>query len=185
VLSPTTGFFDETTVKETPDLSFNNTQPLADLVNQNAAAIEAVVPGANGNTVPAQFEGKNFLGGSIFNDLIEWNAPGITDPNGRFHQSLNTCNGCHGPETNTTFLMITPRFAGSEATLSPFLTGTTVFDRFSGQSRTLNDMQRRNADLTGLVCGTDGGAPPPPADAGSPPPTTDAGAPPPPDATAD
>lgn len=171
-LSPATGFFDETTVKETPDLSFNNTQTLADLVNQNAAAIEAVVPGANGNTIPAQFEGQNFLGGSVFNDLIEWNAPGITDPNARFHQSLNTCNGCHGPETNTSFLMITPRFAGSQATLSPFLTGTTVFDQFSGQVRTLNDLQRRNADLTSLVCTGDGGS----ADAGPPPPTLDGGA---------
>jgi hypothetical protein len=148
-LSPTTGFFDETTVKETPDLSFNNTQTVADLVNQNAAAIEAVVPGANGNTIPGQFEGKSFLGGSVFNDLIEWNAPGIADPDARFHLSLNTCNGCHGPETNTNFLMITPRrFAGSEAALSPFMTGTTVVDRFTGQPRTLNDLQRRNADLT-------------------------------------
>ena len=172
VLSPTTGFFDETTVKETPDLGFNDTQTLADLVNSEPAAIEAEVPGANANTVPVQFEGQHFLGGSVFNDLIEWNAPGITDPNARFHQSLNTCNGCHGPETNTTFLMITPRFAGSEATLSPFMTGTTVFDQFSGQQRTLNDLQRRNADLTGLVCGTDAGAPPPPppADGGAPPP---------------
>jgi hypothetical protein len=169
VLSPTTGFFDETTVKETPDLSFNNTPTLANLVNQNAAAIEAVVPGANGNTIPLQFGGQNFLGGSVFNDLIEWNAPGIADPNARFHMSLNTCNGCHGPETNTSFLMITPRFAGSEATLSPFLTGTTVFDQFSGQVRTLNDLQRRNADLTSLVCGApDGGGGP--ADAGPPPP---------------
>jgi hypothetical protein len=172
VLSPSTGFFDETTVKETPDLSFNGTPTLATFVNQNAAAIEAVVPGANGNTVPLQFQGQNFLGGSNFNDLVFWNAPGITDPNARFHQSLNTCNGCHGPETNTTFLMITPRFAGNEATLSPFLLGTTVNDPFSGQVRTLNDLQRRNADLTGLVCAGDGGAPPPPP----PPPPSDASA---------
>ena len=32
---------------------------------------------------------------------IDWNAPGINDPDARFHMSLNTCNGCHGPETNT------------------------------------------------------------------------------------
>ncbi len=184
VLSPTTGFFDETTVKETPDLSFNGTNTLADFVNQNAAAIEAVVPGAMAGTVPLQFEGQNFLAGSIFNDLIQWNAPGITDPNARFSQSLNTCNGCHGPETNTDFLMVNPRNPGSEATLSPFLTGTTVQDPFSGQSRTLNDLGRRKADLTALVCGTDGGAPPPvdaappPTDAAPPP--FDGGAPPPP-----
>jgi hypothetical protein len=180
VLSPTTGFLDETTVKETPDLSFNGSTTLADFVNQNAAAIKAVVPGAMAGTVPLQFEGKNFLGGSNFNDLVRWNAPGITDPDARFGQSLNTCNGCHGPETNTTFLMISPRFGTNEATLSPFITGTTVQDPFSGQSRTLNDLGRRKADLTGLVCGTDGGSPPP-GDAGPPPPPpVDGGRPPPP-----
>jgi hypothetical protein len=182
VLSPSTGFLDETTVKETPDLSFNGTTTLADFVNQNAAAIKAVVPGAMAGTVPLQFEGQNFLGGNNFNDLVRWNAPGITDPDARFSQSLNTCNGCHGPETNTTFLMITPRSSGSEAVLSPFLTGTTVQDPFSGQSRTLNDLSRRKVDLTGLVC-TDGGAPPstdaalPPVNA---PPPLDASLPPPP-----
>jgi hypothetical protein len=192
VLSSTTGFLDETTVKETPDLSFNGTTTLADFVNQNAAAIKAVVPGAMAGTVPLQFEGSNFLGGSNFNDLVRWNAPGITDPDARFSQSLNTCNGCHGPETNTTFLMISPRGPGSEASLSPFITGTTVQDPFSGQTRTLNDLARRKADLNGLVCGTDGGTPPPPpvdaappptVDARPPPPSGDAGSPPPPPST--
>jgi hypothetical protein len=175
VLAPTTGFFDETTVKETPDLSFNGTQTFADFVNQNAAAIIAEVPGANDNTVKAVFEGKSFLAGSVFNNQIEWNGPGITNPDARFHASANTCNGCHGPETGTfNFTMITPRNQGVEAQLSPFLTGTTVFDRFSGQSRTLNDLARRRADLTSLVCATDGGSPPP-IDARPPPPPTDAG----------
>lgn len=72
--------------------------------------------------------------------------------------SLNTCNGCRGQETNTKFLMITPRFPGNEASLSPFLTGTDVFDQTSGMMRHLDDLGRRRADLTGLVCGTtDGG----------------------------
>ncbi|MDP9001396.1 MAG: LamG domain-containing protein [Myxococcota bacterium] len=179
VLSPTSKFFDETTVKETPDLIFNGTPTLTDFVNTNAAAIKAVVPSAMAGTVPVQFEGKNFLGGSVFNNLIEWDAPGIADPDARFHQSLNTCNGCHGPETGTTFLMITPRFPGSEATLSPFITGTTVRDQFSGQSRVLNDLARRRADLTNLVCPTDAGSPQP-IDASPPPLDLDAGPPPPP-----
>ena len=54
VLSPTTGFLQETTVKETPDLGFNGSQTFADFVNQNASAIIAEVPGATG-VVPAQF----------------------------------------------------------------------------------------------------------------------------------
>ncbi|HVT06684.1 MAG TPA: LamG domain-containing protein [Polyangia bacterium] len=151
-LSPTTGFFDEVTVKETPDLGFNGTQPFADFVNQNEQAIIAVVPGAPSSTVPDVFENQSFLAGSVFNDLIEWNGPGIRNPEARFHASLNTCNGCHGPETNTTFLMINPRSVGSEAGLSPFLTGTLAFDQFTGQQRQLNDLGRRQADLTGVVC---------------------------------
>ncbi|HVY39135.1 MAG TPA: LamG domain-containing protein [Polyangia bacterium] len=152
-LSPTTGFFDEVTIKETPDLSFNGTPTFADFVNQNEQAIIAVVPGAPSNTVPNVFENRNFLAGSVFNDLIEWGGPGIANPEARFHASLNTCNGCHGPETNTTFLMIGPRGIGSEATLSPFLTGTSAFDQFTGQQRTLNDLGRRKDDLTAVVCG--------------------------------
>jgi hypothetical protein len=126
-------------------------------VNANAQAIEAVLPGAPSSTVPETFEGASFLAGSAFNDFFFWSGPGITDPDARFHASVNTCNGCHGPETNTSFLMISPRSIGTEAGLSPFLTGTTVFDPFSGQQRTLNDLGRRQADLTSVVCAPDGG----------------------------
>jgi hypothetical protein len=115
-----------------------------------------VVPGAPSSTIPASVGGQPFLAGSVFNDLIQWNGPGIADPEARFHASLNTCNGCHGPETNTGFLMVFPRSVGAESLLSGFITGTTVFDPFSGQSRTLNDLGRRKTDLTGVVC-----APPP------------------------
>jgi Concanavalin A-like lectin/glucanases superfamily len=154
-LSPTTGFFDEVTVKETPDLRFNQTPALAGLVNSEPAAIKAVLPGANGHTIPEQLNGAGFLGGSVINSgFFSWNAPGITDPDARFHMSLNTCNGCHGRDTNTAFLMINPRFPGQEARLSPFLTGTTAFDQFTGQLRPLNDLARRRADLTAMVCGT-------------------------------
>jgi hypothetical protein len=151
-LSASTGMFDEVPVKETPDISFNQTPTFADFVNQNEQAIINVIPGAPSRTVPAQFEGVNFLAGSAFNDFFQWNAPGINNPEARFHASLNTCNGCHGPETNTNFLMISPRSIGSEAQLSPFLTGTTVFDFTSGIQRTLNDLKRRRDDLTPLVC---------------------------------
>jgi hypothetical protein len=149
VLSPETGFFAETTVKLTPDLGFNQTPTLARFVNQNAAAIVA-----EKHTVPEQFEGTPFLAGSVFNDLIVWSAPGIADGEARFRFSLNTCNGCHGPETNTSFLQINPRFLGSEATLSPFLTGTTVFDRTTGQVRTLNELARRKDAFTQFLCST-------------------------------
>jgi concanavalin A-like lectin/glucanase superfamily protein len=152
VLSPTTGLFAETTVKETPDLSFNNTPTFANFVNQNAAAIIAEVPGGDSHTVPLEFEGKSFMGGSVFNNQELWNGPGITDSEARFHASLNTCNGCHSSETGTKFLMVIPRFRGSEAQLSPFMTGISLNDPFTGQVRTLNDLARRRTDLASLVC---------------------------------
>jgi hypothetical protein len=66
--------------------------------------------------------------------------------------ATNTCNGCHGPETGTSFLMVFPRVVGEEAALSQFLTGVTVFDQFAGMPRTLNDLARRQASLGSLVC---------------------------------
>src|SRR5205085_9420471 len=112
-LSPTTGLFDQVTVKETPDLQFNGSAALADLVNANAAAIKAVIPGANGHTMPELLNGAGFLGGAVINSgFFFWNAPGIIDPDAMFHMSLNTCNGCHGQQTNTRFLMVNPRSPG-------------------------------------------------------------------------
>ena len=148
VLSGASGFLEEATVKLTPDLGFNGTQILADYVNQNEEAIVA-----EQHVVPDQFAGVPFAGGSVFNPLIFWQAFGIANNEARHKFSLNTCNGCHGPETGSGFLQISPRFSpGQEAFLSPFLTGTVVFDPFSGQTRALNDLSRRRADLTGLVC---------------------------------
>ena len=105
--------------------------------------------------------------------IVVWSGPGIANDDARFHASLNTCNGCHGPEASTTFLQITPRSPGSAATLSPFLTGTTVTDS-AGVTRTVNDLGRRRTDFTGIVCGSSDAGPPPPVDA-SPPPTADGG----------
>jgi hypothetical protein len=187
-LSPDDGFFRQVPLAGTPDLGFNGTQTFADFVNQNADAIKAVVPAGVDNTVPLVFEGQNFQAGTVFNNLQIWSAPGIVDPEARFHASLNTCNGCHGPEVNTTFLQISPRglSGGGEAQLSPFIAGTTVFDPITGQPRTINDLGRRRVDLTSLVCppDPDAGPPPPPRDAGVPtrdampaPPGREAGAP--------
>jgi hypothetical protein len=159
-LSPETGFFRQVPLSETPDLGFNGTATFANFVNQNAEAILSLVPGGTGNTVPPVFEGQRFQAATVFNNLELWSAPGILDPEARFHASLNTCNGCHGPESGSGFLQISPRFpgGGDEAFLSPFITGTSVFDPFTGQVRTLNDLARRRADLLSLVCGDE--APP-------------------------
>jgi hypothetical protein len=146
-LSPTTGFFQEAGDALTPDLSLNGTPTLADFVNQNEAAILNQL-----HTVPATFEGQPFQAGSSINPLIFWTAPGIKNNDARQLFSLNTCNGCHGPETGTGFLQIAPRFPGQVSQLSGFLTGITVSDPVSGVPRTFADLQARKQDLTQLVC---------------------------------
>ena len=160
-LSPTTGHLVPTPLPLTPDLSFNRTDVLGEFINANEASIIAET-----HTVPATFLGQPFQAGAVFNDLSVWSAPGVNNNEARFRLSLNTCNGCHSQETNTTFLQIGPRFPGQTASLSPFLTGTVVFDQQSGQPRALNELNRRNRILHVRVCPDT----PPPAE-----PTVDAG----------
>lgn len=147
VLSPTSGRLEPDALALTPDRSFNNTSTLASYINANQDAIIA-----EKHTVPAVFNGQPFQAGAVFNDLSTWFAPGVNG-DARFHFALNTCNGCHSTsETGTFFTQINPRTAFSEASLSPFLTGITISDPANGQSRTLNDLRRRNADLKAVVC---------------------------------
>jgi hypothetical protein len=146
-ISASTGGLEPRTINLTPDLSFNGSAALGRFINANEGAILA-----DQHVVQLQFEGAPFLGGSVFNDLVRWTAPGIQNSEARFHFSLNTCNGCHGPETNTTFVQVAPRELGFLATLSPFLLGTTVLDPVTGESRSFNDLERRRVDLEGLVC---------------------------------
>ena len=154
VLSPDTGKLIPSTIKLTPDRKFNNTDTLASYINANESKIIAET-----HDVPEQFAGAPFLTGSVLNDgFTVWTARGINNSEARFHFALNTCNGCHSQETNTRFLQISPRFpGGGEASLSPFLQGTTVFDRASGTVRNLNDLARRQTDLKGIVCPPDAG----------------------------
>ncbi|WP_437313737.1 LamG-like jellyroll fold domain-containing protein [Sorangium sp. So ce385] len=148
VLSPDTGFLRPETVKLTPDIAFDGSATLADFINQNEAAIVA-----EQHTVPDSFQGSPFLGGSSFNNLTAWTAPGILNNEARHKFSLNTCNGCHGAaETGTPFLHVNPRSLGSEATLSGFMTGINMPDPVTGELRFLNDLGRRNQDLKALVC---------------------------------
>jgi hypothetical protein len=147
-LSADTGRLVPATIKLTPDLGFNNSSTLASFINANQATILTET-----HTVPEQFEGSPFLGGAVLNDFItQWNAPGINNLEARFHFAVNTCNGCHSTETGTFFLQISPRFPGNEASLSGFLTGTSVFDPFAGVLRNFNDLGRRADDLRAIVC---------------------------------
>jgi hypothetical protein len=147
-ISPSTGFLQQSTVKLTPDQGFDQSPTLASFVNANEADILL-----EKHTVPELFAENPFLGGSSFNNLTAWSAPGIVNNEARHHFSLNTCNGCHGAaETGTGFLHVAPRSPGFEAQLSGFMTGTTVPDPVTGASRTFNDLGRRKVDLEGLAC---------------------------------
>jgi len=157
VLSKDTGRLVQTGVPLTPDRSFNRSPLLADFVNANEAAIIAET-----HTVPDELGGKPFLAGTIDNPLTTWFAPGINNNEARHHLALNTCDGCHGGETNIPFLQIFPRSQGQVSSLSQFLTGGTVFDPISGQPRQFSELARRNRDLHQLVCPNDPLPPPPP-----------------------
>jgi concanavalin A-like lectin/glucanase superfamily protein len=140
------GFLHQTPVAVTPARGFDNSDRLARFINQNEAVILT-----ERHTVPDLFEGEPFGAGAIANNIDIWSAPGVSSE-ARHKFSLNTCNGCHGAETNTGFLHVSPRFPGGQAQLSAFMTGTTAFDPFTGEPRQLNDLGRRRADLRGMVC---------------------------------
>lgn len=146
-LSPSTGLLEPAPLTQTPDLGFNNASTLASFINANAPAILA-----DKHTVPLSFGGQPFQAGSVFNNLSTWFAPGVA-ADARHHFAINTCNGCHSSqETGTFFTHIVPRFAFEEADLSRFLTGVTVNDPVTGLARTFNELGRRRADLTSVVC---------------------------------
>ena len=172
-LSAETGLLGQVPLPGTPDLSLNGTSTFANFVNQTAAASVGFLPGGSANAVPAEFEGQSFQAGAIlngsasFNSFDTWSAPGIVDPEARFRVALNTCNGCHSPETDSGVFQIEAG-DGGEAFLSFFITGTTVADPVTGQLRTFNDLARRKADLASLVCRTGADPAPPSPDAGAP-----------------
>jgi hypothetical protein len=117
-------------------------------VNANEARILA-----GKHVVPNLFENLPFRGGNAPTNIdTTWRATGITNNQARHLVSVNTCNGCHGGETQTQFLHIGPRSATSVAPLSTFMTGKTVRDPVSGQSRTFNDIARRRTDLRNILC---------------------------------
>jgi hypothetical protein len=148
-ISPTTGFMAPATVFLTPDASFNSSERLGRFINQNETAVLAET-----HEVPEVFEGAPFLGGAIFNNIDFWSAPGITNPEARHKFSLNTCNGCHGAETQTAFLQINPRVPGQASVLSGFLNGETVSDPVTGMPRRLAELARRRLLLESAVCPT-------------------------------
>jgi len=146
-LSPASGRLEPAPLALTPARGFDASTTLASYLTSNQTAILA-----ERHTVPLSFDDQPFQAGAVLNNLETWLAPGV-DNEVRHHFSVNTCNGCHSlQDTGTFFLQILPRGQFSEASLSGFLTGTTVLDPVTQEPRTFNDLARRKADLEAIVC---------------------------------
>lgn len=132
----------------TPANNLDGTQVLADFMTANATAIKAQT-----HTVPRAFQSRPFQAANSTNNIDFWNAPGITDSTLRHRFSINTCNGCHGAESSTSFLHVEPRAAGQQARLSGFLTGVDVSDPVIGTTtRRFSDLNRRANGLKAFLC---------------------------------
>ena len=132
----------------TPANNLDNTATLAAFINTNATAINAQT-----HTVPLSFESRPFLAASVTNNIDFWNAPGVTNSTLRHRFSINTCNGCHGAESSTSFLHVFPRAAGQPAQLSGFLNGVDAVDPVTGTTtRRFSDLNRRANGLKAFLC---------------------------------
>ncbi|MEI2432397.1 hypothetical protein RDV84_06745 [Lysobacter yananisis] len=107
-----------TTAKQTPHHSLNGSSLLASYINANEAAILAGT-----HVVPLSYLGQPMLTGTVRNTQTVWNAPGIVNNNARHIVSRDTCDSCHGRETQTRFVHIGPRNPGTASPLSRFLIG--------------------------------------------------------------
>ena len=140
------------TVKKTPRNALNNSALLADFINSHCAEILA-----NNYDVPDAVSGQPFLGAVSNTNLSPadaWNAAITCSDVATTRQifSLNTCNACHGIETQTGFTHVNPASFGVTAGLSGFLTGITVADPVSGTPITFSDLDDRAKKLQLLVC---------------------------------
>jgi hypothetical protein len=107
----------ETTIEQEPDDSLNESQVLADYLNEFANDI------LSGHyRVPCAYPdpGEPFRGAANEYNTLVWNAPGVAQEV-RDKFALNTCSGCHLVETGTVFTHIDPRLEGVQSTISDFL----------------------------------------------------------------
>lgn len=162
------GYFEETDVKQEPDIRFNNTQVLVDYVGANASLL--VGPPSAGHDVPLHVTTPSYSGPfraasapvPVIWNLLPGSLPGLNSPapvtpppatvrdDAIFELALNTCSGCHQAETRTQFAHIDYySIPGQPALLSGFLTGITLPDpRKASIPRHFNDLARRAIDLT-------------------------------------
>ncbi len=143
----------EVTVAQTPADSRQRTQHLANYINQETPAILA-----GQHVVPLSFQNLPLRGGASPHSLnFNWDGPqppncgAITTPEARHIVSRDTCNGCHGGETNTFFKHVEPRQPNQVAALSAFLTGSGPLTDICGLKHTFGDIERRRVDLCQLL----------------------------------
>lgn len=167
------GALQAVSVRQTPALAFNGghfgprAADLATWVNAHAAAVLAhrhtvpdfLAPGGDADPFLGPFASNFEVRKLVFGPAEEpnwlaslWRAPGISSSNLRHAFSLDTCDGCHGRETETTFVQVgTPQagtLVGQEAQLSSFLTGGSVRDPDDPAiTRQFDDLERRAAAL--------------------------------------
>jgi hypothetical protein len=132
--------------------------PVANALSSYVNANEAVIL-ADKHVVPTTFMGEPFRGGASTRQggMFGWNSALIPNREARHKFALQTCNGCHFDETDTTgplntFFHIAPASWGNTAALSGFMTGIDVPDPFDGMpTRHFDELERRAVDLDGLA----------------------------------
>jgi len=158
--NPGSSFLIEDTVKQNPIPGLNRHPIIKDYVDTHQSSLLS-----DTDVVPLNFNGQDFLGGHSLNNQDFWDSRSVSgtpaeimNAEARFRFSKNTCDGCHGAETNTGFTMVHPAPFGSQAGLAGFLTGITVTDPATPlppgpwpASRTFNDLARRQQDLDQLA----------------------------------
>ncbi|HEY8995452.1 MAG TPA: hypothetical protein VIM71_12360 [Lacunisphaera sp.] len=107
--------------RQTPATHLALTSRLGHYINEYAKRIEKGL-----YEVPETYCDKPFLGDQAITNPIgarNWVPAGVLEENKPAEKKFveNTCNGCHGQETQTPFLHIRPRITGEPAKLSAFL----------------------------------------------------------------
>lgn len=145
-----TGFLAQDTVKLTPPLPMDGSPDVQDIIDGldfDGTLMESIEGAA------ADVPVLGSTGGML--DLFFWEGDGSSPSDDRHDFSLNTCNGCHGGETDTMFMHLTWVAPGTEPTRSGFLTGILVQDPLDpAEVRTFNDLERRRQDLQNLIDGS-------------------------------
>ena len=140
------GFLAQDTVKLTPPNDMDGSQVVADIMNgldPTGALLESIQGAAT--EVPFLSLGSLFF----------WQGDGTSTSNDRHEFSLNTCNGCHGRETDTFFTHINWTPPGTPAPLSGFLEGIVVTDPLDPMiTREFDDLELRRQDLQDLIDGS-------------------------------